>query len=233
MEYDLLPEFLKRQPGIPMEGYSKADYIDRVSSQQNEPVGAKLDRLEKSFLSTSGLERGAIFREAFRTARNAGLDTFWSGENKKTTLYREEVKQANVTSIPKAQYEQATKQDIPDIRDIPDYLLPRDYHSNHFQDYIAQPLNTLPVPDDVHEREAIEGAYSGITNAVALGALGAALPSAMSMEIPGSLAATGKLATADDVATSIWQNAMKWGKSTMGAFRRDEGMPLEYLFPPR
>lgn len=125
---------------------------------------ARIAFAERAFKnSSSRSDRRAAFNDAFRAARMAGMQDFMfngtkyavklaqvAGEQNKVIQKQQAVidkSQAHQTGMTKAQF---------DMKQAAAHVMSQ-YHP-------AVPLNTLPVPEDVREREAIGGAYQGMTD---------------------------------------------------------------------
>ena len=123
---------------------------------------ARIAFAERAFKSSSSRsDRRAAFNDAFRAARQAGMQEFMFNGMKYAVKLAEaatehaqklqavvDKSQAHQTGLTKSQF---------DMKQAAAHIMSQ-YHP-------AVPLNTLPIPEDVSEREAIGNAYEGMADA--------------------------------------------------------------------
>lgn len=125
---------------------------------QSQSALEKLNSLREAFEASKydnvkGSTR-AIFNEAYGLAKSLGLKTFWDGT--KAVDYNEPNRsQATVTNVSKAEHSEMQGDNVP---------MPFEYTPKLFN--YAEPLNTLPIPEDVIERQAIGNAGEGVAQGI-------------------------------------------------------------------
>jgi len=157
--------------------------MDNVEAYDTTPE-AKLAMLSKAFKSAPREARRAVFNEAFRMARKSGMKEFELDGKRYTTKLASEVERDAAKKVA----EVAIKH-IANNEGIVHDATQKEYEMTDMmkQFSYAQPLNTLPVPEDVAERNAIGSAgldyVSGHANLAGVVGFGSALAGGLASKV--------------------------------------------------